>query len=221
MPRRQHDSPRSRSRTSRATIRTSSITSSAGDADVARRRATLHPAFHGSYDWHSCVHMHWLLARLRGVSGLPAARGDRRACFDRHFSADAIAAEVAYLARPASAHVRATYGWAWLLKLAAELARDDDRGRARWSRRAAAARRRVRRALSSISCRARTTRSATACIANSAFALALALDYARVVPMTDSLERMPSRKALAWFGGDRDAAGAHGSRPAPISCRPR
>lgn len=20
----------------------------------------LHPAFYGSYDWHSCVHMHWL-----------------------------------------------------------------------------------------------------------------------------------------------------------------
>jgi len=25
----------------------------------------LHPAFHGSFDWHSCVHMHWLLARTR------------------------------------------------------------------------------------------------------------------------------------------------------------
>ena len=24
----------------------------------------LHPAFHGSYDWHSSVHMHWSLARL-------------------------------------------------------------------------------------------------------------------------------------------------------------
>ena len=24
----------------------------------------LHPAFYGSYDWHSAVHMHWTLARL-------------------------------------------------------------------------------------------------------------------------------------------------------------
>ena len=34
-------------------------------ADVdARPRARSHPAFWGSYDWHSCVHMHWTLVRL-------------------------------------------------------------------------------------------------------------------------------------------------------------
>jgi hypothetical protein len=36
-----------------------------GEADVASPR-TLHPAFYGSFDWHSCVHMHWLLARSGG-----------------------------------------------------------------------------------------------------------------------------------------------------------
>src|SRR5215467_8845812 len=35
------------------------------DADVVAPRK-LHPAFHGSFDWHSCVHMHWLLVRLLG-----------------------------------------------------------------------------------------------------------------------------------------------------------
>ena len=30
----------------------------------------LHPAFFGSYDWHSCVHQHWLLVRLMRL-GLP------------------------------------------------------------------------------------------------------------------------------------------------------
>src|SRR5438034_11223251 len=33
------------------------------DADVAPPRK-LTPAFYGCYDWHSCVHGHWLLARL-------------------------------------------------------------------------------------------------------------------------------------------------------------
>ena len=33
--------------------------------EVSRPRE-LHLAFHGSYDWHSCVHMHWLLVRLLG-----------------------------------------------------------------------------------------------------------------------------------------------------------
>src|SRR5262249_9936048 len=32
-------------------------------ADVKSPRA-LHPAFYGCYDWHSCVHGHWMLARL-------------------------------------------------------------------------------------------------------------------------------------------------------------
>ncbi len=32
--------------------------------DAEWRPRVLHPAFFGSYDWHSAVHMHWLLARL-------------------------------------------------------------------------------------------------------------------------------------------------------------
>ena len=34
-----------------------------GPADLRPPRE-LHPCFYGSYDWHSCVHQHWLLARL-------------------------------------------------------------------------------------------------------------------------------------------------------------
>ena len=35
-----------------------------GPEDVRPPRA-LHPIFYGSFDWHSCVHAHRLLARLR------------------------------------------------------------------------------------------------------------------------------------------------------------
>src|SRR2546428_9318949 len=35
-----------------------------GDSDVKPPRE-LTPAFFGCYDWHSAVHAHWLLARLR------------------------------------------------------------------------------------------------------------------------------------------------------------
>ena len=42
-----------------------------GPEDVQRPRA-LHPIFFGSFDWHSCVHGWWLLARLyRGFLELP------------------------------------------------------------------------------------------------------------------------------------------------------
>src|SRR5258706_3786646 len=31
--------------------------------DDVRPPSELHPLFHGSFDWHSCVHAHWMLAR--------------------------------------------------------------------------------------------------------------------------------------------------------------
>ena len=34
------------------------------DAAVSASPRALHPAFFGSFDWHSCVHAHWLLVRV-------------------------------------------------------------------------------------------------------------------------------------------------------------
>ena len=95
-----------------------------GDADVATPRA-LHPAFYGSYDWHSCVHMHWLLARLLRITpDLPQAAAIAET-FDAHLSREAIAGEVDYLGRASTQTFERTYGWAWLLKLAQELGRGE------------------------------------------------------------------------------------------------
>ena len=45
----------------------------AGPEDL-RAPSDLHPVFHGSYDWHSCVHSYWMLARLlRRFPDAPAA----------------------------------------------------------------------------------------------------------------------------------------------------
>ncbi|WP_425547903.1 DUF2891 domain-containing protein [Actimicrobium antarcticum] len=81
----------------------------------------LHPVFFGSYDWHSSVHMHWLLARLlRRYPSLPEA-DEITAVFDERFSSAHIAMEVAYLHQPSRSTFERTYGWAWLLKLQVEL----------------------------------------------------------------------------------------------------
>lgn len=86
-----------------------------------RRPSALHPAFHGSFDWHSCVHAHWLLARLlRHFPALPCAAAIT-ARFEAAFTDANIAAERAYLARPSARGFERPYGWAWLLKLHAEL----------------------------------------------------------------------------------------------------
>ena len=46
----------------------------AGPADVKGPKA-LHPAFYGSYDWHSSVHGHWMLVRLLRTVPRPAGGG--------------------------------------------------------------------------------------------------------------------------------------------------
>jgi Protein of unknown function (DUF2891) len=176
-----------------------------GDGDALPPRA-LHPAFHGSYDWHSAVHMHWLLARLRREFPALPARAAIDACFGRHLAPEAIAAECAYFERPGTRTFERTYGWAWLLKLAAELETAGiagDATAARWAS-----------ALAPL----------TACIvarfheylpraqypirhgthANSAFGLALAFDHALACG-NQALASLLREKALAWFGGDRDA----------------
>ncbi|SHJ28491.1 Protein of unknown function [Roseomonas rosea] len=88
----------------------------------ARTPAALHPVFFGSFDWHSCVHAHWMLARLLrrfpGMEPTPAIRG----LFARRLTPEAVAGEVAYLAAPGSRGFERPYGWGWLLALAAELA---------------------------------------------------------------------------------------------------
>ncbi len=91
-----------------------------GPADILGPRS-LHPAFYGSYDWHSSVHGHWMLVRLlRRFPDLPEAR-EIRSVLKAHLTAENLAAEAAYFRRKDSKSFERPYGWAWLLKLAEEL----------------------------------------------------------------------------------------------------
>jgi hypothetical protein len=179
------------------------VLSEAADARMPR---ALHPAFYGSYDWHSCVHMHWLLAHLwRRCDELPE-RDAVAAIFDAHVNAKTIAAECAYLARPGALAFERTYGWAWLLKLADELHRCADQRAQRWSRALAPL------ALAFVDRYRAYLPKANYPIRygihpNSAFGIAFALDYARTAGVAD-LEALCVAKAREWFGADRDAPAA-------------
>ena len=174
-------------------------------SDVQSPR-TLHPAFYGSFDWHSCVHMHWLLARVRRqFSSLPQ-RAAIDAIFNRHFAFDAVAGECAYLAGPNTQSFERTYGWAWLLKLAEELASAPDSHAKRWSANLAPlATVFVARYLAFLPKAEFPIRYGMH--PNSAFGLAFALDYARVVGHS-TLESMCVSKARAWYEADCDASAA-------------
>jgi hypothetical protein len=103
-----------------------------GPEDLVSPRA-LHPIFFGSFDWHSCVHAHWLLARLlRRYPALTDA--DRiRGHFAMAFTKDNVSVEQAYLARPLTGTFERPYGWSWLLLLAAELRKFEGDDAAIWA----------------------------------------------------------------------------------------
>jgi hypothetical protein len=104
----------------------------AGPGD-ARGPRDLHPVFYGSFDWHSCVHGYWMLALLlRRFPAMPNAPAIR-AVFNAHLISDRIAGECAYLAAPSAHGFERPYGWAWLLKLAAELAQHESPEGRTWS----------------------------------------------------------------------------------------
>lgn len=167
-------------------------------------RAT-HPAFFGSYDWHSAVHMHWLLVRLLRVHpNLPAA-AEIIPLLDAHLSDRPLAAELAYLQVPERHSFERPYGWAWLLELRAEalrLARDRPEGR-RWAKALdplatyIAGRMREFLAIAAYPIRAGAH-------PNSAFACVLALDYARTAGDT-GLAAGIETAARSWYLADRDA----------------
>lgn len=100
------------------------------ESDV-RRPEELYPAFHTSYDWHSCVHMHWLGVELLR-SGL--TNPELRVRIDENLTAAKLAVEAEYL-RDHRIFER-PYGWAWAARLAAScqaLAAEGDGDAARWS----------------------------------------------------------------------------------------
>ena len=96
-----------------------------GPGDLALPK-TLHPVFHGSFDWHSCVHGWWQVMRLARLFPAwrrpPLSKRWRTGCW-----CPLIAGEVAYLDRPGTGGFERPYGWGWLLALHDELALRPDR----------------------------------------------------------------------------------------------
>jgi hypothetical protein len=98
--------------------------------DFPQRPRDRNPVFYGSYDWHSCVEMHWLLVRLLREADGHVPADEVRALLRRQFTPAAIAAEAAYAAGP---DTPGRYGWGWALMLAHEAAALDDADGQAWS----------------------------------------------------------------------------------------
>jgi hypothetical protein len=166
-------------------------------AQAEWRPRRLHPAFYGSYDWHSAVHMHWVLARVLRLYPDLAERPQTEVLLDRHLNSATIAQELAVFSGPGGATFERPYGWAWLLELQAELIR-----LGRWHEALAPLAEELARRFSGyLKSTPYPVRAGTH--GNTAFASILALDYAQTAG-SGELEAVIVETARRWHLGDRD-----------------
>lgn len=159
-----------------------------------------HPVFYGCFDWHSAVHSHWCLVRLVRVCDDHPNESQVRNSFDSRFTDENVAAEVEYFEENES--FEKPYGWAWLLRLAAELHLWDDGDADRWRATLRPLEERIVDLVESeFLGQDRPFRVGTH--GNSAFALALVLDYARVTG-NRTLETAVCETSRAFFETDED-----------------
>lgn len=169
-----------------------------GLQDIGPHR-THHPIFYGSFDWHSCVHGYWTLSTLlRLFPDMPSAPAVR-ALLASSLTPSKVAVELDYLSRPMTAGFERPYGWAWLLKLAAELRSHDDP--AAFNALAPLATAFADRFKAFLP---RATYPLRAGVhSNTAFALRLAMDYAEACG-DRALADLARTTAIDWYAGDAD-----------------
>jgi hypothetical protein len=171
-----------------------------GEGEVLAPRA-MHPAFYGCFDWHSSVHGHWMLVNLLRHHPRMAHAAGIRAVLDENLAPERIAAEVAYLGQDNRRSFERTYGWAWLLKLAAELRTWEDPDAARWGRALQPLAEAFATRFQAFLPR-QTYPIRTGVHPNTAFSLDLALDYARATG-DKTFEALIVARSRTWFGRDR------------------
>ena len=180
-----------------------------GPDDLLRRPRERTPVFYGSFDWHSCVEMHWLLVRLlRSVPDVIAA-AEIRAELEARFDGAALAAEARFIADPDNRNRERPYGWGWGLALVHEIAAWDDPDGRRWAARLAPlADALAANFLGWLPLATYPVRHGVH--ANSAFGISLALAHARDRAAAGDLRLFDALVGAAqgWYADDADYPGA-------------
>lgn len=173
------------------------------DSDQMQTPKDLHPAFYGCFDWHSTVHGHWMLvALLKQFPNLPEAAIIRKK-LNENITPQHIAKEIAYFNAPLSKSFERTYGWAWLLQLQNTLLQWQDEDAQHW--------RNTLQPLCDTIVQLwmrflpkQTYPNRTGVHPNTAFGMALALDYARTAH-NHEFETALVQAAKQLFLNDRQA----------------
>jgi hypothetical protein len=177
-----------------------------GPEDIRPRRPRdLHPLFYGSFDWHSCVEMYWVLTRLLRLVPDGVDRTEIARTLDAHITDAAVAGEVRFFQDPGHATVERPYGWGWLLRLHDELWALDTAEARRWATRLAPLTTMLADRLADWA-EHLPYPNRSGLHANSAFGLSLALPYSQACArrgdprLASSIEKAATR----WYRQDRD-----------------
>jgi hypothetical protein len=103
--------------------------------DFPLRPRDRNPVFYGSFDWHSCVEMFWLLVCLLKSAPDDVPAKDIRNALNARLTPEGLQAEADFMATRQGAAMERPYGWGWALALAAELEDWDDPDARRWAAR--------------------------------------------------------------------------------------
>jgi len=172
------------------------------DADVRPPREST-PAFYGCYDWHSAVHGHWCLVRLLRLFPNASWADDARSALARSLTVANLADEEAYLKGAGREGFERPYGLAWLLQLAAELHEWNDHAAKQWLQNLLPLEKLAVDRLSAwLPKLTHPIRSGEH--SQTAFAMGLALDWARVAG-DSRFEAMLESRALDFHQDDRNA----------------
>jgi hypothetical protein len=170
------------------------------DSDHVLLPKELHPAFYGCFDWHSCVHGHWMLVRLlKQFPGLPEA-GTIRRVLNTTITKENIRKEVKYFDMPLTALWERTYGWGWLLKLDEELLSWNDPDAKLWHEALEPLAKKIIASWKAFLPK-QTYPNRTGVHPNTAFGLVFALDYARAMRDT-AFEKAILVSAKRIYGKD-------------------
>jgi hypothetical protein len=163
----------------------------------------IHPAFYGCFDWHSCVEMHWALARLLRLVPDALDAVAARAVLDEHLSAQFIQQEASYL--QAHPGFERPYGWGWALTLAHEVAEWPDASAQVWAGAMAPLAQTITDLLLAWLPRA-TYPSRDGAHANSAFGLARSLPWARRLARGGDPRLLNAIRAatIRWYQADQN-----------------
>ena len=172
------------------------------DASGVRSPREMRPVFYGSFDWHSSLHGHWMLIRLLKQFPEASIAPKIRAALNAQLTAEGLQKETDYFDEKYNKSFERMYGWAWTLRLAAELHSWDDEDGNNWAKNFAPLENKIVE-LASAYLPKLDWPIRTGVHPDSAFALGQFLDYART-KQNKTFEKLIIEKATAFYAEDKN-----------------